>query len=66
MTDRATTITDAYRIYNELCGVATPPRTLAELRDYIHEQGLRYEDLDEAFWDGMFSNGWAEGRDTDH
>lgn len=58
----ATTIRDAYHEYTEKCG-ATPPRSLAELRDYIHARRLRYEQLDEAFWDEMFESGWAYALD---
>jgi len=37
------------------------PRTADELRDYIHEKNLRYDELDQAFWDDMFESGWPYG-----
>ena len=52
------TITDAYQHYSDLCA-GDPPHTLDELRDRIHTDGLRYEDLDQDWWDELFDSGWA-------
>jgi len=65
MRHQCTTIRDAYEHYADLCGATEAPRTLEELRDVIHERGLRYEELDGAFWDSLFATGWADGRSED-
>lgn len=44
-----TTSSDAYRHYQRLCG-GVPVLTEPELRVEIHAAGLRYEELDDAFW----------------
>jgi hypothetical protein len=49
----STTSTDAYTHYRQLCGDA-PVLTPNELRAEIRAAGLRYEELDEAFWAMLF------------
>ena len=56
-------IADAYRHFCDLHGSDAPWRTDAELRDYIHARGLRYDELDAAFWDGLFESGWHLGNE---
>lgn len=46
------TSTDAYQHYRALCGDA-PVLTEAELRVEIRAAGLRYEDLDDTFWETL-------------
>lgn len=53
-----TTIRDAYQEFVDLHGSEEPVRTMEELRDYIHERGLRYEQLDEVFWAELFESDW--------
>jgi hypothetical protein len=48
-----TTSTDAYEHYRQLCGGA-PVLSHDELRVEIRAAGLRYEELDEAFWTALF------------
>jgi hypothetical protein len=61
MTPHCATIVDAYRHFEELHGGDHPVRSLDELRDYVHERGLRYEELGPAFWDELFASGWHLG-----
>lgn len=44
---------EAYAHYQLLCG-GTPVLSPAELRVEILAVGLRYEELDEAFWTALF------------
>lgn len=53
----ATTIRDAYQHMTDL--EPRTERTMEELRDYIQEKGLRYDQLDEAFWTELFESGWV-------
>lgn len=48
-----TTSDDAYLHYRALCGGA-PVLTEAELRVEIRAAGLRYEELNDAFWTALF------------
>ena len=45
--------TDAFTHYRQLCG-GKPVLTEAELRVEVRAAGLRYEDLDDAFWTTIF------------
>jgi hypothetical protein len=47
------TSTDAYENYRQLCGGA-PVLSHDELRVEVRAAGLRYEELDEAFWTTLF------------
>lgn len=53
------TITDAYAHFEELHGGEHPLRSRDDLRDAIHACDLRYEALDQRFWDAVFDSGWA-------
>jgi hypothetical protein len=59
------TITDAYEAFERMHGEEHPVRSLKELRDLIHEAGMRYEDISGAFWELAFGNNtddsWAWG-----
>jgi hypothetical protein len=48
-----TTETDAFAHYRQLCG-GKPVLSPAELRVEIRAAGLRYEELDDAFWATLF------------
>ena len=48
-----TTSAEAYERYRRPCGGA-PVLTPDELRVEIRAAGLRYEELDEAFWTALF------------
>jgi hypothetical protein len=48
-----TSSAQAYEHYRQLCGGA-PVLSEAELRVEIQAAGLRYEQLDEAFWAALF------------
>lgn len=48
------TIRDAYQHLEEL--EPGTRWTMEELRDYIQEKGLRYDELDQAFWDGLLDS----------
>ena len=48
-----TTSAEAYERYRALCG-GTPVLSEPELRVEIQAAGLRYEQLDEAFWVALF------------
>lgn len=48
-----TTSAEVYEHYRELCGGA-PVLREDELRYAIREAGLRYEELDDAFWTMLF------------
>jgi hypothetical protein len=48
-----TTSAEAYEHYRRLCGGA-PVLSEGELRVEIRAAGLRYEELDEAFWAALF------------
>lgn len=47
------TSSDAYQHYQELCHGA-PVLTEAELRVEIRAAGLRYEEIDDTFWETLF------------
>lgn len=49
----STTSADVYEHYQLLCDGA-PVLTHGELRVEIRAAGLRYEELDEAFWTALF------------
>jgi len=51
-TASSTTSTEAYEVYRRLCGGA-PVLTEGELRVEIRAAGLRYEELDDTFWDAV-------------
>ena len=48
-----TTSAQAYEHYRSLCA-GTPVLSEAELRVEIQAAGLRYEQVDEAFWAALF------------
>ncbi len=50
--DATLTSAEAFAEYCERCG-DTPVLTQAELRVEVHVAGLRYDNLDEAFWAGL-------------
>jgi len=52
------TINDAYAHYSELCG-GTPVLSRDELRDFIHDANLRYEEIDENFWESLPAWVWG-------
>jgi hypothetical protein len=52
----ATTIRDAYREFEEAHGSEYPIRTEDDLRSLIHACGLRYEEIDERFWEAVFDS----------
>jgi len=61
-----TTITDAYRNFSDMFGAEPPDRTRDELRNLVHDAGIRYEEIGEAFWDLAFGDpnadaSWAHG-----
>jgi hypothetical protein len=47
------TDTDAFTYYRQLCN-GKPVLTPAELRVEVRAAGLRYEELDDAFWELIF------------
>lgn len=49
-----TTLTDAWREFEECYGSEKPLRTMDELREAIHACGLRYEEIDGMFWGAVF------------
>lgn len=61
----ATTITDAYGTFEDLHGGEHPIRSSDELRDAIHAVGLRYEEIDQRFWDAVFETNWAYDETVD-
>lgn len=48
-----TTSTEAFEHYSRLCG-GTPVLSEDELRVEIRAAGLRYEDVDDTFWNTLF------------
>lgn len=56
-----TTIRDAWQEFETAHGSDYPIRTEDELRDLIHACGLRYEQIDERFWEAVFD---TAGSDT--
>jgi len=50
---RTMTSSDAFAQYQRRCG-GTPVLSQPELRVEVQTAGLRYEDLDEAFWTTLF------------
>lgn len=60
-----TTITDAYSAFEDMHGGEHPVRSRDELQGAIHAVGLRYEAIDQRFWDAVFDSGWAYDEELD-
>ena len=52
------TVEDVYEDFVCQSG-GQPQRSRDELQDLLHHLGLRYEHVDDRFWDAVFGSGWA-------